>query len=1071
MANLKASFFGMQLHSALCRGAWADPTPAKARNGSPISWVELLRKFRKHCPEEQVLAVIASQNQSLNLLHLKSNSSNPNPRPGPDDVDNDAQSLGSPYLLGADCHIEEEGIDEARAGLRELESAKAGRHGESIKFTKACYHYGLGEYQQCLDTLSSIDFLLEPSLTDVSAASTVSTARSGSISSAITPNTLEVALSRTGSVAGSIGSAGLPRRVSGELSEMQEWWVVERLRGRCYEGMAHEKLDNVSAALTAYDAAATSLERLALAKTIPSGDRQKWEMFNRHRELWRWAERALRRAAILASTTKDIQEALRFLRLYTFYSSRWPSTFRPSSRGVVYTLCLRALCLTAPIPLKTSNSARQKWLEDSHRVAKEYKAVLHATKRFPRAGRINPAVLDFVDLCMAIWERGGCGESDAEIGWVVDTMWWATKLTFQSHRVMRHLTRLLLATENLLQAKRAFGVYVQLVSKARETSTGEEAREGGHDRDDDRTFILALLFGARMLCRYGASEVDAMEADRMVHLAEQVRVGGDQALRDDDKVLAKVRKGQGIVGAALATFDAQPSSRPKKLATALSNLVSSSELDPTSANTFYHLALVQAMSRHPDEAVVLARQAVELNPKEPRAWHLLGLLLTARGDWKSARSILELGLEEETLPDDPDVSEGRRVNGASEDTYHSSEVPLMPEDRILPPSSTLHLPPSDIPPPTAAEKFEISLQLRITQLTLMELAEGAEIASHRWPELFSYFSEHSTSITPPSSRRQSIDMPQSEQGHEYVFIKSGGSEEQGIPSIGVIEPPTPVRSSYTHEDDKKIGQKVSQKLLKGPKHIHQLGKRITRAGGGGNGLGSMRLPQAASAPDLHAVLGSVKPYQASSIHSRGSRVGSFFRVNGHENDGERATISPPPPPVFYNSPPNRRSKRETRLLSNLWLASAANFRRMGKTEQARGAIMEAEVLDEQNPAVWDQLGLYFAAVGNKELAIKTFQKALVIDSEYISALIHLAQQYLDPTPSPPSERAVDLAAGILTYVTQGLGWDVPEAWYFLAKACRLQGRKTREQECLIYALQLQETRCLRPLLVALPIWL
>jgi hypothetical protein len=35
--------------------------------------------------------------------------------------------------------------------------------------------------------------------------------------------------------------------------------------------------------------------------------------------------------------------------------------------------------------------------------------------------------------------------------------------------------------------------------------------------------------------------------------------------------------------------------------------------------------------------------------------------------------------------------------------------------------------------------------------------------------------------------------------------------------------------------------------------------------------------------------------------------------------------------------------------------SAATFRRLGKIEQAKGAIQEAEVKDSENPAVWVQV--------------------------------------------------------------------------------------------------------------------
>jgi hypothetical protein len=39
--------------------------------------------------------------------------------------------------------------------------------------------------------------------------------------------------------------------------------------------------------------------------------------------------------------------------------------------------------------------------------------------------------------------------------------------------------------------------------------------------------------------------------------------------------------------------------------------------------------------------------------------------------------------------------------------------------------------------------------------------------------------------------------------------------------------------------------------------------------------------------------------------------------------------------------------------------SAATFRRLGKIDQAKGAIQEAEVKDENNPAVWVQVNVFF----------------------------------------------------------------------------------------------------------------
>jgi tetratricopeptide (TPR) repeat protein len=169
--------------------------------------------------------------------------------------------------------------------------------------------------------------------------------------------------------------------------------------------------------------------------------------------------------------------------------------------------------------------------------------------------------------------------------------------------------------------------------------------------------------------------------------------------------------------------------------------------------------------------------------------------------------------------------------------------------------------------------------------------------------------------------------------------------------------------------------------------------------------------------------------------------------------------------------------------------SAATFRRLGKIEQAKGAIQEAEVKDEDNPAVWVQvrapryhvflilqltgvawqLGLYYTALGHDRHAIDAFHKALFISPDDVSAKVHLCRVYLSPvTNSNQADSAkdidpenVDVAAGMLSHSVEGTAWDVPEAWYFLAKAYGLQGRKDKERQALTLALSLSEQRSMR----------
>ena len=187
---------------------------------------------------------------------------------------------------------------------------------------------------------------------------------------------------------------------------------------------------------------------------------------------------------------------------------------------------------------------------------------------------------------------------------------------------------------------------------------------------------------------------------------------------------------------------------------------------------------------------------------------------------------------------------------------------------------------------------------------------------------------------------------------------------------------------------KKVQQILKDHVHKGRAGIttvsRKIGHRVSRNGGlrRSNSTPGTYFPPSAVffhrsntlMVDFHAVLHPTS-YQASSIHSR-RRLSSIV----HSTD-RTPTDSPPPPPLpshdfastinthnthnttntsasDSNSGPRALlSPRENRLMSILWLMSAATFRRLGKIEQAKGSIQEAEVRDEGNPGVWVQVGI------------------------------------------------------------------------------------------------------------------
>lgn len=237
-------------------------------------------------------------------------------------------------------------------------------------------------------------------------------------------------------------------------------------------------------------------------------------------------------------------------------------------------------------------------------------------------------------------------------------------------------------------------------------------------------------------------------------------------------------------------------------------------------------------------------------------------------------------------------------------------------------------------------------------------------------------------------------------------------------------------------------------------------------------------------------------------------------IHSHYRSSRVRRPSPPPPPppapTKSSSLPtttlDTRFAEEKRILSDLWLASAATFRRWGKLEQCLVSVMEAEGLDPGNEDVWVQLGMYHVAHtaiasssssstlkagianrqehgqgqeeadGGKQVwkpAEEAFSKSLLLKTDHPPALVSLAKLYLStstrqnlatstPTDCAPKRyQGADLAESLLNPFTQSVGWDIPEAWYLLGHVARVQGREERARECWEFALGLEQARGIR----------
>jgi hypothetical protein len=206
--------------------------------------------------------------------------------------------------------------------------------------------------------------------------------------------------------------------------------------------------------------------------------------------------------------------------------------------------------------------------------------------------------------------------------------------------------------------------------------------------------------------------------------------------------------------------------RPRRLSESLRLCVLAVEMFP-SAPAYYHLALALSRagpSRNIPLAIEHARSAVEQDSSEIRYWHLLGLLLVATDDWKKAKAVLEYGAVigeeragDEGLPQTPNEDAQGTPNGKIEGLPPTdppfmlgseSFMTLLSEDATdIPKAASLLKPLPDHPPPSRRELFEQALQLRMTQLALIEHAEGPEGAVEKWLEVFSWVATQKESST------------------------------------------------------------------------------------------------------------------------------------------------------------------------------------------------------------------------------------------------------------------------------------------------------------------------------------
>ncbi|SPO37287.1 uncharacterized protein PSFLO_02760 [Pseudozyma flocculosa] len=1143
--SAKAEQYARELDSARLRGDWtADQHSQSSKVALP--WSELTRKFAKHNPERASHAKLATAEQQLkaNLHHFYAEAGHTDAVHTGDfrsRISSSDTTRFPPALKKGENGVgwSSEAVSELADTM--LEFKGDGRQRFAAISLRALALFALGRDEDAVDLLHRERFMEEaPAAADAAESGDgyfAALVLQGFVVYGMANERLHVAKQEAGYIPFAL--AGYARAIDlheaarggkranalrGLPADEIERWAETALYRNALLCLRHSDFGHSLNALRAYHAHAS---RWPTDFRLPQRNvvyRYYLEALNRSAEAGAYtdppptppkSQEDWRSMAYQQSVAATVASRVQ---VRDFESERIkldPLARRPSPAFSAKRVTSRTVSKRRPAHHRALRAPSPSWSNEALTLQRSAAASLLKASAFPKAGTINAAVLDFADELIRGWELNGeLGGQQADD--VVEILYSLVGLTFHSQRIARHLVRLLFAAEAHDEAKRALQAYIQIVEKAREADQGTTAaqvastqaaaggdagraqtesaasRDAIKDVDDDATYARTLAFGAYAVGRYCGDYTTADSVARKgLKLVDDPKRGLDASL------VALVKRVAGSTRAALAV-QAEPSRRTELQSEALALLTASIQLDGQSSEAYYALGYLQAETRDIAGAIHSARKAVELEPADVDAWHLLVLLVSAQKRFKDAFRIAEVAIAEAEADDkaaaaaSASSTPGPTANGAAAVKGNGAPVPapaLAAATPIASPAVQVDAPSQLLSvdyPPTAAQRSESLLRLMLTYTALEEALDGVESAIEGQRELFAFF---------------------------HRRFPSAAAAAAAAASAATASSPTAAADAGRPSVDAGLAN----------------GHGVRRYGS---------LTMLGSQPNGAGAAGSASIGRSATTASTSSRMRTFGHrdrtVSTTAAGGKPATL--PSAPHFGGeadhadaSSSSAASEREaanlrqqTYLLASIWLTSAASFRRAGKLKECRSAIQEAERLQPGLADVWVQLALYFVAAGQPRLATDSLYKALACTGDDVAASVHLARLFLanpeiKPRSAPDSPAAaprvgshdaadgrsisttpradtsglggkkspfssaaeastsveaqdlsaVSLAEGLLNSVTAGKGWDVAEAWLFLAKAVQRCDRTARARECLEYALTLENTKPVRPLRLAL----
>ncbi|KAK3322510.1 hypothetical protein B0H66DRAFT_206649 [Apodospora peruviana] len=682
---------------------------------------------------------------------------------------------------------------------------------------------------------------------------------------------------------------------------------------------------------------------------------------------------------------------------------------------------------TGHSPISTESSARNQLRSELKKVETIYQGLLYSETRFPKADEQRAEVEEFVARVMRNWTilngRGwkeqdlGAGGRDSLSHGTLDTLYGAATKTYHSTAVLRHLFTVHLAVAEFDLAFMSFDSYLELVKKGK-----ARVEKTGHPEpalDDDATMLEAISTCITALCRYGGREA----AEKALNLASELqqlveKLGpahsrledGFKPLKEDRPLSAMQNKvplhilalswqAVGLAHAQWARVTYDSEARTQSQDEAIRYLRKS--LSPEFGNVadvrgVFALGLLYAEQRKLTVAIELVKTAL-LTDKAAAGqelyngpywrersliplWHLLALMLSARQEYLMAARACEGAIEQ--FKDPYVLFGGKSLNGGyRSDHLNEVEAEKSGGDGIVDEMDDY--------------ERESILEIKMTQLSILELVEGPTVAVNASSELLTLFPrlfgdvedklELNAQLEPPkttatlrSLRGSMFGSHRSEKSTSHQprqSVLGGGNERmstiasrpqttQTVQSTTTTAPTIQVTNEH---GDLRSGR-TSRKSDSIRRRSESNGRRASlrkRDRSGSRGTGSQQYPPSIvdgekyftpfddNLPQYFTFGSKTGGYEGSAAASPGtlkhsqsytSNASSRSRNNNPDLSGlsvneveSFAALLP-----FVQFHPNHNKKRRRVTLVKVWLVIAGFYRRAGLFDDAQKACLEAQ---------------------------------------------------------------------------------------------------------------------------------